>query len=89
MRGADAGADWGPYIERLVAIGRFRGGSAFGNGRCVSRDDDDDGDDGDGDATTGFLRFEAERVEDVLELLPGNPVYEAGGSVEVHALVPD
>ncbi len=71
-------AQWSAYIDSLLGSGLFRGGSALGNGVCVSRD----GHSG-ACATTGFMRFEAASRNDVLALLPGNPVYEAGGHVEI------
>ena len=36
---------------------------------------------------TGFMRFEADAMTQVRSLLPGNPVYEAGGQVELVELV--
>ncbi len=38
---------------------------------------------------TGFMRFEAENIERVQELITGNPVYEAGGEIEVLELLVD
>jgi hypothetical protein len=74
---------WGPYIERLKGLGRFRGGSAVGGGVCVNK------------AGTrvevsahigGFITVQAESLEQVRELLDGNPVFEAGGTVEIREL---
>ncbi|MFK7964042.1 MAG: hypothetical protein AB8C46_08750 [Burkholderiaceae bacterium] len=75
-------AQWSAYIDSLLASGCFRGGSALGNGICVSRDDH-----AGACVTTGFMRFEAGSRDDVLALLPGNPVYEAGGEIEILELV--
>jgi hypothetical protein len=35
---------------------------------------------------TGFMRITADSVEHAQTLLPGNPVFEAGGTVEIRAL---
>ena len=75
-------AQWSAYIDSLLGSGCFRGGSALGNGVCVSRV----GHSG-ACATTGFMRFEAGSRDEVLALLPGNPVYEAGGQVEILEMI--
>ena len=76
-------ADWGPYIEGLVAKGVMRGGSAIGNGLCVRMS-------GDVPAITthlgGYIKVEVEDLDAARALLPGNPVYEAGGVVEIREL---
>lgn len=79
----DRAADWGPYIERLVASGRLRGGSAIGEGACFRRAAPA------GplsDRLTGFLRISAESLEDAASCLAGNPVYDTGGTVEIRLL---
>jgi len=74
---------WPPYLDRLAANGRLRGGSAIGEGMCVRRD-------GAERAVTarlsGFVRIVAESLEDAATCLEGNPVYEAGGTVEIRHL---
>ena len=71
-------ADWEQYIELLSQSGKFRGGSALGNGVCVNADD-----------TTrectasGFMKFEAASIDEVLALVAQNPVVKSGGEVEV------
>ena len=76
-------ADWGPYLESLGTIGVLRGGSAVGTGMCTRRG-------GKAPQITahlvGFVRIEADSLEEVRELLKGNPVYEAGGTVEIREL---
>ena len=84
MKGSDAGADWTTYVNKLVATGKFRGGSALGNGVCVAKA----GADGPCVAR-GFMRFEVESLDELRALLDGNPVYEAGGEVELLELVDD
>lgn len=85
MTGADSHGDWDTYIERLVASGRFRGGSSLGNGAAFSKSRPDPAQSG----VTGFMRFEADSIDQVRELLAGNPVFEAGGIVEIHELIED
>ncbi len=82
MKGSGKAEEWAGYIDKLVSSGTFRGGSELGNGSCVSKASADD------DCTvTGFMRFEGDSKEQVLALIPGNPVYESGGSVEVLEIV--
>jgi hypothetical protein len=81
-----AEADWGPYLARLGAAGALRGGSSIGPGKCVRRQ-------GAAPAITahltGFIRVAAADLDAVEALLPANPVYEAGGVVEIRALPED
>ena len=37
MKGSAASGDWDDYIEKLVSIGKFRGGSSLGNGVSVAK----------------------------------------------------
>lgn len=75
--------DWGPYLARLQSSGRFQGGSAIGPGVCVRQS---------GEAPpvtadlTGFLRVSAKDMEEARSMLVGNPVFEAGGAVEIREL---
>ena len=84
-RAADDAADpgWEPYLSMLRTSGAFQGGSAVGGGVCVrqsravpaiSRH------------ITGFIRVRAESLEHARLLLPGNPVFEQGGTVEIREL---
>ena len=82
IRSASA-RDWEIYIDALQQTGRFRGGSNLGPGVCRRKS-----------GTTppitarvgGYIRIEAESLADVEALLPGNPVYENGGTVELREL---
>jgi len=74
---------WGPYIQRLKASGCFEGGSAVGGGVCVNK------------AGTkvevsahivGFITVQAESLDQARDFLNGNPVFEAGGTVEIREL---
>lgn len=75
--------DWGPYLEDLGKRGALRGGSAIGAGVSVRSD---------GIAAplsvhlSGFVRVEARDLEEARQMLVGNPVYEAGGTVEIREL---
>lgn len=75
-------AAWPPYLAKLQAAGVFDGGSAIGGGECLRQ----------GDAAAalsplgGYLRLQAKDIEAAKALLAGNPVYEAGGTVEIREL---
>ena len=84
MKGSTASGDWDDYIEKLVSSGKFRGGSSLGNGVSVVKGKVDGGFE-----VTGYMRFSAESIEEVKELIDGNPVYEAGGSIELLEEIPD
>jgi len=78
-----AGLDWEPYLSRLREAGVFQGGSAIGDGQCERKSG----------ATpaptahiTGFIRVTAEDMAHARMLLAGNPVFEAGGTVEIRDL---
>jgi hypothetical protein len=79
-------ADWVPYLDRLIADGRLRGGSSLGDGACFRKD---------GALRplsahlVGFIRVSAVTIEDAQSCLAGNPVYEGGGTVEVRLLIED
>jgi hypothetical protein len=75
--------DWGPYIARRQASGNFQGGSAIGAGVCARKS-------GAAPAITGhlvgFLRVGADSLNHARTLLTGNPVFDAGGTVEIREL---
>lgn len=81
---SDSGDDaWGPYIQKLKAMGRFDGGSAIGGGVSVNQAGTRI------DITAhivGFITVHAESLQEARELLIGNPVLEAGGTVEIREL---
>ena len=82
----DAVADdkeWEPYLRRLQQRGCFQGGSAIGDGTCVRK--------GGAPASlsahlAGFSRVSAPSLDQAKSLLNGNPVFEAGGTVEIREL---
>ena len=84
MMGSQSEGDWDTYIEKLIGTGRFRGGSSLGNGVSMSKGKPDSD-----SVITGFMRFSAENIEEVRQLLAGNPLYEAGGRIEVLEEIPD
>jgi hypothetical protein len=80
--GEDAEA-WGAYFARLRARGCFEGGSAIGAGACIKKP----GREAPPTAhLTGYIRLTAKDFAEAKSLLDGNPVYEAGGTVEIREL---
>lgn len=81
--GSDSGRDWERYLTKLRASGHFSGGSEIGGGVCVSKS-------GVTASVTahlsGYMRVQADSIEEARELLQGNPVFEAGGTVEIREL---
>jgi len=71
----DGGNGWELYLARLRKSGLFAGGSAIGTGVCVTKS---------GPAAeitahlSGYIRVQANSIEDARKLLDGNPVFEAG-----------
>lgn len=83
---AEDEAAWGPYLAGLRAAGALEGGSAIGGGFCATRS-------GDAPGITahlnGYIRVQAASLDAARALLAGNPVFEAGGVVEVRELPVD
>lgn len=80
---ADNPERWVRCLERLRAMGRFDGDSSMGHGgrlrkNQVSKPAENNID--------GFIRVRAASIEDAKQFLEGNPVYEAGGTVEIREL---
>jgi hypothetical protein len=77
---------WEPYLGKLRQSGAFQGGSAIGAGVCARKT-------GVAPVVTshlaGFIRVQADSLAAAKSLLPGNPVYEAGGTVEIRELPRD
>jgi hypothetical protein len=75
--------DWPAYLSTLESSGHLRGGSAIGDGVCVRKD---------GRTVAiaahlnGFVRVEASGMDEAKRLVAGNPVFEAGGTVEIRTL---
>ena len=79
---ADVSA-WEPYIRRLRAAGIFEGGSAIGDGVCVRKNGAPAPI---GTHLIGFIRISADNLDHAKALLPGHPIFEAGGTVEIREL---
>lgn len=83
---SDNPAAWDRYLAMLRASGLFSGGSSIGNGICVSK-------------TSrlkpitahlgGYILVRAASLDGVKPLLQGNPVLDAGGTVEIRELPRD
>lgn len=76
-------AGWADYLAGLRARGRLQGGSAIGAGlrvRQMAADQEAPG------HLSGFIRVSAADLGEARALLAGNPVYEAGGTVDVLSL---
>lgn len=75
--------DWPTYLEFLSAEGALRGGSAIGPGECVRRSGAVP------DVTrqiVGYVKVEARDFDHARQLVQTNPIYEAGGTVEIREL---
>jgi hypothetical protein len=77
------GGDWESYLAGLRAKGVFQGGSEIGHGACFRKDGREPPVAG---HIGGYIRVEAGDFEAARRLLAGNPVYEAGGTVEIREL---
>ena len=82
----EAAAEWPSYLDGLAQAGRLRGGSSLGDGACFRKDGASRSI---SEPLTGFIRIAAESLEDASSCLAGNPVYEAGGTVEIRVLLED
>ncbi|CAN5151749.1 hypothetical protein BH10PSE1_BH10PSE1_02220 [soil metagenome] len=76
-------ADWEAWFATLRAKGAFEGGSAIGQGASFRKDGAPGSVSG---HLNGFVRVTADSLAGAQALLAGNPVYEAGGTVEVREL---
>jgi hypothetical protein len=78
--------EWPDYLAKLREAGAFQGGSSIGGGVCVRK----------AGSTLeisghigGYIRIRAANLDAARALVAGNPVYEAGGSVEIRELPKD
>ena len=80
---ADDENAWGPYVQRLKQAGCFEGGSAIGDGVCARKT-------GTAPAVTahltGYIVINADSLDHAKSMLTGNPLFEAGGTVELREL---
>ena len=82
----DEGAAWDPYLAKLRAAGVFQGGSSIGGGACARKAGAPGALAG---HLTGFVRITAVDLDDARRWLAGNPVFEAGGTIEIRELPRD
>ncbi|MGB0910001.1 MAG: hypothetical protein ACPGYT_06535 [Nitrospirales bacterium] len=74
---------WNRYIASLQAKGVFQGGSSIGAGICKNTSGSTK------NITShlvGYIRIRADSMSHAEACLPGNPVFEAGGTVEIREL---
>lgn len=74
---------WARYMTLLRGTEQFDGGSSMGLGERLRK-----GQPSQPCATelSGFIRIRAASLEEAKGFLSGNPVYEAGGTVEIREL---
>lgn len=75
--------DWQPYLDLLNDSDALRGGSAIGVGVCIRRSGPVP------DVThrlVGYIKIQARDLDHARQLVQGNPIYEAGGTVEIREL---
>lgn len=84
MLGSQSEGDWETYIRKLIDSGSFRGGSSLGKGAKVSKNSMDSD-----CSITGYIRLSARNLDEAKMLLAGNPLFEAGGVIELLEEVPD
>jgi hypothetical protein len=77
---------WASYFGVLRASGRFDGGSSIGSGALCSKGREPVPVTG---GFSGFLRIRAPSLQEASAFLAGNPVFEAGGTVELRELPRD
>ena len=71
--------DWSLFIEKAIQTKSFQGGSAISNGLTIGKKE----------ITSitkelgGFMRFETENKQELLELIKLHPVVLHGGSVQL------
>ena len=79
-------AAWEKYFAMLKESGRFQGGSSIGQGVCMTKA-------GEVRPITshlaGYIQVQAENLEAAKTFVNGNPVFEAGGIVEIRELTLD
>ncbi len=80
---AEEPEEWEAYFAKLRSSGRFQGGSAIGAGECMKKS---------GSAGPlherlgGYIKVQAKDLHEAKSFVEGNPVFEAGGTVEVREL---
>ena len=77
---------WGAYFSKLRASGQFDGGSSIGRGTKFKKNHPEYPS---GTEMTGFIRIRAGDMDGAKVFLSGNPIFEAGGTVEIRELPRD
>ncbi len=77
---------WPTYFTMLQERGAFEGGSSIGSGEVVRKDKIAGRS---SDHLTGYIRVQAENMAAARLLVDDNPVFVAGGSVEIRELTRD
>jgi len=80
---ANDSALWDQYFMALQQSGYFDGGSEIGDG-CTFRKTGEPG--ASCRQLSGYLRVRAASLEAAKSFLSGNPIYEAGGTIEIREL---
>ena len=83
--GQESDAAWEDYFRHLHQSGRFEGGSAIAAGQSYRQG----GAPAPAVPLSGFIRIRAADLAEAATFLPGNPVYAAGGTVEIRELPRD
>ena len=75
-------AEWEHFIEVAVKTGLFRGGSEIGSRQTIGTKAV-----GDTSQTVGgYMRFDSEDLDSLLELLDQHPVVKHGGTLELFTM---
>ena len=77
---------WDAYFSSLHASGQFDGGSSIGRGARFRKNHPENPSE---TGMTGFIRIRAEDMDGAKKFLCGNPIFEAGGTVEIRELPRD
>jgi hypothetical protein len=84
--GVEDPGGWDSYLEGLRESGRFEGGSSIGATAAHRKNADPTPQ---GAPLVGYLIVHADTIEAARSFLENNPVFEAGGTVEICELVED
>tara|TARA_A100001037_G_scaffold154968_1_gene139641 strand:- start:754 stop:1053 length:300 start_codon:yes stop_codon:yes gene_type:complete len=70
--------EWNAFFARAHASGLFSGGSAMGKRWTIGKPADTLS-----NGIAGYMRFDAARIEDLLDLLESHPIIRGGGTIEI------
>ena len=76
---------WESYFESLHQSGRFDGGSSIGPGISLRKQSPE----APLTPINGFIRVRAESLLDAQQFIKENPIFEAGGTIEIRELLKD